>query len=105
MIQCPSNQVAVSTDGTAVKPTYSSQPSYVDNSEIDWFHLWCDPDIDYHEFEVGEWEVTCGVEDLNGNEAECTFTVRVVTGKSGKRLHSSFRRMQDMWGILLHCLE
>ena len=75
MIACPVNQTVNTEPSKAYSSVSWTDPQVTDNSgQIPT--IICDAESGSH-FGIGETEVTCQAVDPTGNQATCTFTVKI----------------------------
>ena len=75
MITCPANQTLNSKPSQAYASVIWNDPQVTDNSgQIPT--ITCDADSG-SQFRIGETEVVCQAVDPTGNQATCTFSVKI----------------------------
>ena len=75
MIVCPVNQTVNTEPGQAYSTVVWTDPQVTDNSK-QIPTITCDADSG-SDFKIGENEVTCQAVDPTGNQATCSFTVKI----------------------------
>ena len=75
MITCPVNQTVNTQPSQAYATVVWIDPQATDNSGQN-LTITCDADSG-NDFKIGETEVTCDAVDPTGNQATCTFTVKI----------------------------
>ena len=75
VIVCPVNQTVITQPSQANATVVWTDPQATDNSGQN-LTIACDADSG-NDFKIGETEVTCEAVDPTGNQATCTFTVKI----------------------------
>ena len=83
-ISCPANQTTDTASGLSTAIVVWTEPHATDNSGVPT-NLTCNVESG-SQFEIGQTKVICEARDLSGNEAVCSFIIK-VTGKYGHAIY------------------